>query len=219
MVRADDAAEALPALDVQHRFGLGRLNNQLIAKVLIRRDSFDRLVHSGVTVASLILTLLLGMAGQVAGGDFAGGDFIEQVHNVDARNEIEDVAHDAEIDGTPSSSTEDTVYDVNGNLVADGSFYYQYDAWNRLLRVSHVGDLTFNADSSIDDGEPGDWIVEFVYDALGRLIVTRHNWGGGDMRQAEYFYDGVRRIAEVFTDLIEGDGGSRPIGVACTNPA
>jgi YD repeat-containing protein len=219
MVRADDAAEALPALDVQHRFGLGRLNNQLIAKVLIRRDSFDRLVHSGVTVASLILTLLLGMAGQVAGGDFAGGDFIEQVHNVDARNEIEDVAHDAEIDGTPSSSTEDTVYDVNGNLVADGSFYYQYDAWNRLLRVSHVGDLTFNADSSIDDGEPGDWIVEFVYDALGRLIVTRHNWGGGDMRQVECFYDGVRRIAEIFTDLIEGDGGSRPIGVACTNPA
>jgi YD repeat-containing protein len=135
-------------------------------------------------------------------------DDVEYEHVVDARNELTDL--NLFIDDT-DQGLDPPVYDVNGNLVADNDFYYQYDAWNRLLRVSEVGDLEFNADGSIDDDEPGAWIVEFVYDALGRLIVTRHNWGGGDMRQAEYFYDGVRRIAEVFTDPIEGYGGSQAI--------
>jgi YD repeat-containing protein len=146
-------------------------------------------------------------------GDEADGDHVSALHGVDLRNELVDIDHDAEIDGVPSSSLEATVYDVNGNLVADGSFYYQYDAWNRLLRVSEVGDLEFNADGSIDDDEPGAWIVEFVYDALGRLIVTRHNWGdeSGDFRSTEYLYDGARRIAETIRDPIEDAGTPRAI--------
>lgn len=47
-----------------------------------------------------------------------------------------------------STPPESTVYesDACGNLTFDGAFYYQYDAWNRLIQVNpaarSVGTIT-----------------------------------------------------------------------------
>lgn len=39
-------------------------------------------------------------------------------------------------DSTPAAL--DPQYDEVGNLIFDGTYYYQYDAWNRLIRVIMV---------------------------------------------------------------------------------
>ncbi|MBD3262697.1 MAG: hypothetical protein GF334_13690, partial [Candidatus Altiarchaeales archaeon] len=49
-------------------------------------------------------------------------------------------------------------YDGNGNLVSDGTFYYDFDGWNRLRRV-RLGDAS---------GEGGAF---YAYDGSGRRIL------------------------------------------------
>src|SRR5262249_1980320 len=59
----------------------------------------------------------------------------------------------------PSSSphTDDYTYDARGNLIADPTRRYEYDAFNRLLRVT--------------DGAAAAKGTTFHYDAFGRRLV------------------------------------------------
>ena len=47
---------------------------------------------------------------------------------------------------------------MSGNLVCDGVSYYQYDAWNRLVKVTGYF------------ASPGTLSQSYQYDALGRRI-------------------------------------------------
>jgi hypothetical protein len=116
-----------------------------------------------------------------------------------------------------------TAYVVNaaGNQVFDGSYLYQYDAWNRLVQVNTKGLLSassFDADGELLEIDPvlggvpviGPLVVRLTYDGLGRLITKTTPVEFGDLdcgpgfaavdcplRDEHYYYDGVRRLKEV----------------------
>lgn len=65
-------------------------------------------------------------------------------HDVNKANEITNLFTDP--DNQPF------IHDPNGNLVFDGGYVYQYDAWNRLLQVNQAGTFTtadFNSSARI----------------------------------------------------------------------
>ena len=91
--------------------------------------------------------------------------------------------------GTPTTTP--FAYDANGNLLNDGVRIYQYDALNRLIKVS--------------DAETSDVLATYVYDALGRRIQKTiadlsEGLGGltGDIPAGttDYLYDGQQIIEE-----------------------
>ena len=56
-------------------------------------------------------------------------------------------------------------------------------------------------------GTPGNWLILYTYDALGRLIRAQRPWpqpgpSGSYLRIEHYYYDGVRRLQEVFVDPV-----------------
>ncbi len=90
-----------------------------------------------------------------------------------ADDDIDDVGDDIVYDDGFSGTSTSTTYDDNGNLTDDGTFKYEYDAWNRLVTVKTQEDnLT---------------IAAYKYDALGRRIkkvVTN----SGNLDGTLYFY-------------------------------
>ncbi len=133
-----------------------------------------------------------------------------QAHTTDQRNRLEQI----EItEGNTPTTTDTHVYDHAGQLVADAEYWYQYDAFGRLASVHGRGDLTFLSSGTISGGTPGAWRLYLAYDGLGRLIREQKPWEGGtDHRQAWFYYDGVRRICEVYKDPIVG--AAVPLGAA-----
>jgi len=140
-------------------------------------------------------------------GDFDGNGLAddppqEWQHVVNASNEIAQlVRHD-------EPATIDVIHDVAGNLVFDGDYVYQYDGWNRLVQVNLRGTLEISDGSGgsssapvgqFTDGIIGDLIARFTYDGLGRLIIkeTPVTTGVTALQAKHYYYDGVRRVAEV----------------------
>ena len=111
---------------------------------------------------------------------------------------------------TPPSGTVSTatlVYDLAGNLVLDADYFYQYDGWGRLTKVSHRGTLQLDPGGVYDTGAPGDWILHHTYDALGRLIraqrpIPAGGGSGGQVYTEHYYYDGVRRVQEVHNNPV-----------------
>ncbi len=93
-------------------------------------------------------------------------------------------------------------FDVAGNLVADAKYWYQYDAWNRLVQVNARGAAQFDVLTGlpIAGSTPGAWIVHYTYDGLGRLIRAQRPSTGTSVRSERYFYDGVRRVQGVVHD-------------------
>lgn len=147
------------------------------------------------------LSWLLDSVGNWSGGDDATGSMIRTEgattqtvhHDVNYMNSIQRVW----TDGVASA---DYVSDPNGNLVFDGTHYYQYDAWNRLLQVSEIGTATLDGQGKITDGSPGPWVLGFYYDGLSRLIAVDRPDGSGGAVTTHLYYDGSRRVAEVVDD-------------------
>ncbi|MFN7375246.1 MAG: hypothetical protein ACK5VC_06620 [bacterium] len=109
-------------------------------------------------------------------------------------------------------------YDPAGNLTCDGRFIYQYDSWSRLVEIRQVA---VNAQTgkpviieSVVLNQPtsryaaGPVVKRFAYDGLGRLVRTLSPWPSPELfatsgkmyRSEHYYYDGMRRVAEVTTD-------------------
>lgn len=110
-----------------------------------------------------------------------------------------------------SATTTGQVVNAAGSLVFDGSYFYQYDAWNRLVEVRQCGSLeltNFDLQGQFiqcpppapgSAGAPGAWLARYAYDGLGRLVEKSTPVIGGqdEIRREEYHYDGVRRIQEL----------------------
>ena len=134
---------------------------------------------------------------------------IEQIHHAtNLRNEITSLESTVDDDTTSTTSTTAQISDANGNLIFDGDYVYQYDAWNRLVEVNAAGDLSandFDAEGRIapwpETDQMGDLIYRFGYDGLGRLITVSTFYDGTlatpRFRTVHYYYDGVRRLQEV----------------------
>ncbi|HOW71179.1 MAG TPA: hypothetical protein PKY77_11305 [Phycisphaerae bacterium] len=117
-----------------------------------------------------------------------------------------------QITGVGTGNGPQPVYYLNdaaGNLVLDGTYVYQYDAWNRLVQVNLVGTLVydptnpdtddFNAAGQIAPVQGhaiGSVVAWNTYDALGRLVAAGEQTTDG-LKTVHYYYDGVRRIQEV----------------------
>jgi len=149
----------------------------------------------------------------------AGEGYQATVHEVDSANQI--TSH-ASFDALGVPLGEDLfVHDPAGNLVCDGTYVYQYDAWNQLVQVNERGDLEYDPDAPEDDdfddagriapnsaNNPvhaiGTLVAQYAYDALGRLIVAYEatDLGTPAYQTVRFYYDGVRRIQEV----VQGQG-------------
>lgn len=160
--------------------------------------------------------------GQVITFDFDPGTSGLETRYVDhTRGADNRIGARTETDTAGSGTPFDYVYDKAGNLVADEHFIYFYDAWNRLARVNLRGTtdpVEFNEDGTIADGFDqsltGDdpMLVHYTYDGLGRLIRKQSPQAPVDdepvIRTERYYYEGVRRIQEVFNDPVgEAEGG------------
>jgi YD repeat-containing protein len=132
-------------------------------------------------------------------------------HATNGRNEITSVQTvEGNVGvGTPTSSTTQQVhYDAGGNLLYDGTYIYQYDAWNRLIQVNRA---LSNTSLPITSTTPiGVLVKHFTYDGVGRLIRTQSPYPSpdytastGDIRSERFYYDGSRRIQEVVLDPTE----------------
>ncbi len=122
------------------------------------------------------------------------GDVAEATHAVDKFSALTEVLYD-DGPGGQGEQTITTSLDDSGNLTDDGTYLYSYDAWGRLLEVR------LKSNNSL--------ITHYTYDALGRLIRKQSPFPGGidENRTEHYYYDGVRRIQEVFRDPILVGGG------------
>jgi len=105
-------------------------------------------------------------------------------------NYVNEITSVKDTTGGPPTTTP-FAYDANGNLLNDGIRIYQYDALNRLIKVS--------------DAETSDVLATYVYDALGRRIQKTiadlsEGLGGltGDILAGttDYLYDGQQIIQE-----------------------
>jgi hypothetical protein len=116
------------------------------------------------------------------------------------------------LNGT-TSHVADCTYDLAGNLKSDGRYFYQYDAWNRLVQINKAifnpfADPNPTSEDPIDpEGEmwwPGAFVKHFKYDGLGRLIVTQSPYPNPEspsgLRSERFYYDGIRRIQEIVLD-------------------
>ncbi len=131
-------------------------------------------------------------------------------HIVNNQNEITTLqTHDG--DYTQSTETE-IRYDVAGNMIFDGVYLYQYDAWNRLIQINygHLAPPPENLGGN-PPSEPGlaevvadELVKHFTYDGVGRLIRTQSPYPSPQdnqgLRSERFYYDGVRRIQELVAD-------------------
>ncbi len=136
-------------------------------------------------------------------------------HMTDNRNRITKRADSTWGGGVPVVCT----YDAAGNLRCDGQYFYQYDAWNRLVQVNLAVTNPLSEPPPGDDTPrpeqepwwPGALVKHFKYDGLGRLVVTQSPYPSpttttGSLRTERFYYDGIRRIQEVVIDPIPTKG-------------
>ncbi|MBK7406254.1 MAG: hypothetical protein IPJ41_17020 [Phycisphaerales bacterium] len=124
-------------------------------------------------------------------------------HQVDAFNQLTHTEV-TDLDTSGTIEQHDPVYDAAGNLQFDGNYYFQYDAWNRLVQVN---------DASVVGGqiELGNLLKHFMYDGLGRLVRTQTpiTPGSTNLRTERFYYDGIRRIQELVTNPTVTLGGAQ----------
>ncbi len=142
-------------------------------------------------------------------GDYVGAATLH--HQTNARNEITELYRD-------DALVAGFVYDSNGNLLYDGRYLYDYDAFNRLIRVRDGTDVVITAGPGplVEPGpNNGTLEIHYIYDALGRLMRKAVYDDGVPQYCYDYYYDGVRRVMDVFTpdaDLPAFDSSGQPDG-------
>lgn len=146
-----------------------------------------------------------GTAFSAAGAD-SGDDVGSLLLETDRRNRITEAKSVFE---SGSEVSTPFTYDKHGNLEFDGTYYYQYDAWARLVQINKA---------TLSNNPPGEpyldvevMVKHFTYDGLGRLVRTQSPYpdpdtSDGRVFSERYYYDGVRRIQEVTTTPLASSG-------------
>lgn len=137
-------------------------------------------------------------------------------HTINGQNELTNIA--TSINGG-TATNRSTFYDVAGNMIFDGSYLYQYDAWDRVVQINVAqlsGSITPNPEPpypppSFPPLTIGAMVKHFTYDGVGRLIRTESPYPNpstttGQLRTERFYYDGIRRIQEIVTDPILDTG-------------
>jgi len=184
------------------------------------RDSIPlerrRTMH-GMNATGLVALLLLSLshlpvASSIQTGNLNGTGTavtLATTHAVDRGNRITSIATQYQSQ-TPTSTP--IIHDIAGNIASDGIYYYQYDAWNRLVQVNLLGEAVIGSDGRVESGEPKDVVARYAYDGLGRLIRKQSavNTGETYIQSKDLYYDGVRRIQDVIFRPPVGSGLFEP---------
>ena len=94
-----------------------------------------------------------------------------ETRDVNAANEIQTVNGDSTV-----------TYDLAGNMTSDGTLDYQYDAWNRLVKVTAPEGWIDEYDNHVDS-------ADYAYDGLGRRIEKAvHASGSGYLSPLDDYY-------------------------------
>jgi len=131
-------------------------------------------------------------------------DEITQVMAVNFQNSVFKVNETRDFDSAPRQLL--PRYDAAGSMTFDGEYFYQYDAWNRVVQINKASLASpANPDSAIVFGP---MVKHYTYDGVGRLVRTQSPWpnpdqGGDNVRTERFFYDGIRRIQELVTDPVQ----------------
>ncbi|MCE7974373.1 MAG: hypothetical protein DYG92_08660 [Leptolyngbya sp. PLA1] len=146
-------------------------------------------------------------------GSNSADDIRAVSHTVNGQNEITNFRTHT---GNPMQGVDAEVrHDAAGNLIFDGTYFYQYDAWNRLIQINRAhlepGVENFGGDppsTPVPLGIVADELIKhYTYDGLGRLIRTQSPYPSPDnnqgLRTERFYYDGVRRIQELVADPVE----------------
>jgi len=84
-------------------------------------------------------------------------------------------------------------YDLDGNLLQDALWDYEWNAENRLVKQTHRNDLTLDQLEQVQ--------LEFIYDSQGRRVKkTVSTWNGSSFVPASetlFLYDGWNLLAEI----------------------
>ncbi|MCL4743243.1 MAG: hypothetical protein KJZ54_13695 [Phycisphaerales bacterium] len=94
-------------------------------------------------------------------------DELGVTHGVDERNRLSGIVRAD--DEEEITDDHEPVYDGAGNIVFDGDYSYQYDAWNRLVQVNKA----WRDDQSPYDVIVGGLVKHHAYDGFGRLVRTQ----------------------------------------------
>jgi YD repeat-containing protein len=90
-------------------------------------------------------------------------------HLVNQANEIAQLVNYDELTYVPTVTP--FIHDPAGNLVWDGQYVYQYDAFNRLIQVNEPGSDPIAPNGQVTAANQlGALICRYTYDGLGRLI-------------------------------------------------
>jgi RHS repeat-associated protein len=147
--------------------------------------------------------------GGVAFGGDANFDNVVIGYDTDADDAIDDKVMDESFGSTSVT----IAHDKAGNLIDDGTFEYQYDAYNRLVKVRSSVDTDVTYQTSNFDGlgrrikkdvaNSGDLdgTTVFYYDGQG-IIETRD--GSGNL--VSQFVRGLRYIDEVVMVRVKDEG-------------
>lgn len=134
----------------------------------------------------------------------SGDDTQEFIFGVNDLNQYTSI----EIDGDATVPFDsDTQYDAAGNMVSDGRYYYQYDAWNRVVQINHLAEVESFGGGGITPIEPGLLVKHYTYDGVGRMVRTQSPFPSpedstGEVRSERFYYDGIRRIQELVIDPV-----------------
>ena len=79
---------------------------------------------------------------------------------------------------TSGASATSLTYDLNGNLLSDGTNSYAWDAENRMIEITYPGSSNFSS---------------FVYDGLGRNVSIVETTGGSVASTKQFVWCGHRR--------------------------
>ena len=129
-------------------------------------------------------------AGNNPGYDSTKDAWTEKRHDTtDEANRINTLRTEA---NGGSVENDEFYYDRAGNLVLDDEKFYKYDAWNRVVEVKEKDTLAVQPDGTLD-GDPGDLIAQYEYDAIGRRIAKTL---GTAASPTDYFYYDGHRVLE-----------------------
>jgi hypothetical protein len=99
-------------------------------------------------------------------------------HATDHTNQITSVSVDT-VGATPVPTS--TYYDKAGNLVFDGTYFYEYDALNRLMRVSLPGALTFSGTTFLTyTSREYIWGPDYVDELVCQIAPGGNGMGTGE---------------------------------------